>query len=76
VVTDKHDLARITPTGVITGYHIPGPDLRSLAAGPDGTLWFTAENDGGYYPGRGAIGRITVARLGGGHILPSAPATN
>ena len=57
-------IGRITPGGVITEFPLPqplpltfNPALRSepltIAAGPDGNLWFTEGNGG-------AIGRITV----------------
>jgi streptogramin lyase len=75
-IMGNHTLARITPAGAITVYRLPGPDLGSLTAGPDGTLWFTAEHDDWYYPGPARIGRITIARLGGGHALTSPQPTS
>ncbi len=72
----NHSLGRITPTGVITEYRLPGPDLGSLTAGPDNTLWFTAEHEDAYYPSAGKFGRVTIARLAGGHPLTTAAPTN
>jgi len=49
-------IGRITPTGVITEFPLPGPGFGSgasgITAGPDGNLWFAETTIG-------KIGRIT-----------------
>ena len=54
-------IGRITPSGLIAEFPIPGAKSRpwGIAAGPDGDLWFTD-------PGKGKIGRITPGLLGVG----------
>ena len=47
-------IGKITPTGVVTEYTVPGDfGIAGIAAGPDGRMWFT-ENDSGQ------VGSITV----------------
>ena len=45
---------RMTPTGTITRYTVPGTNQRAIgiAVGPDGNLWFT-ENSQSF------VGRIS-----------------
>jgi len=46
---------RITPSGEITEFDVgPGGYLQTLAAGPDGNIWYAV-------PGREMIGRITLS---------------
>jgi virginiamycin B lyase len=52
------NIGRITTNGVITEYPVPNTASNTpwtIAAGPDGNLWFTD-----YGGGVGAIGRITT----------------
>jgi streptogramin lyase len=58
-------LARITPSGVITTFSLPGnfSPIAGLSSGPDGNVWFTETEDvGGSLVGeQPAIGEITPA---------------
>lgn len=55
---DGSMIGRITPRGAITEFPLPDPSivLSSLAAGPDGNVWFTATTPNG----AGLIGRMTL----------------
>src|SRR5437879_8902840 len=50
VTSSGERIGRITPTGDITVFPLPARFVASIAAGPDGNLWFT-EGD--------RIGRLT-----------------
>ena len=61
----RHDgqIGRMTPSGVITRFQVPGQtaqELPIMSKGPDGNLWFSAS------PGK--IGRITPDGIG--KLLP------
>jgi len=49
----NYAIARITPTGTITDFPVPG-GLARLAAGPDGNLWYTRYDIN-------AVGKMTTA---------------
>jgi virginiamycin B lyase len=53
-------IGHIMPNGALKEFPIHGAG-GSLAAGPDGALWFTEVKAGGQGPATGAIGRISVA---------------
>jgi virginiamycin B lyase len=54
--TEGNGIGRITPSGTITEFPLPGIGGTKITAGPDGALWFTdiSENTG-------KIGRITTS---------------
>ena len=62
-----HKIARITTSGVITEYSVPGAfggnDPDDLIAGPDGSIWF-GEKDSN------RIGRLNPDR--GFHAVPGS----
>ncbi len=64
-------IARITAAGVVTEFAIPGTDSfpGSIAAGPDGALWFTDESS---FTGVTRVGRITTAGFITEVALPAA----
>ena len=51
-------IGRITPSGTITSYSLPGFGPDDITNGPDGAMWFTSP---GGMRGAPAIGRITTA---------------
>ncbi|HET9342974.1 MAG TPA: hypothetical protein VFO25_08685 [Candidatus Eremiobacteraceae bacterium] len=63
---DSGAIGRVTPSGVVTEYGIPGSGTTAvyLTAGPDGNVWFT---DGGFDPnvtiGTNQIGRVKVGMI-------------
>jgi streptogramin lyase len=61
----SNQIGRITPTGAVTEFTIPGGNNPAcIAAGPDGNLWFTESNRG--------VGRISTA----GSITIVVPSLN
>ncbi len=58
------EIGRITPSGVITEFNLPGPGnkdylyMSGISAGPDGNLWFTYQD---LTTNANAIGRITTS---------------
>jgi streptogramin lyase len=59
------NIFRITPAGAVTGFPVPGDRFtQSIAAGPDGNLWFTEPDDD-------RIGRITVGGAVTEFLLPN-----
>lgn len=68
-------IGRITPSGTITLFPLPGSGndslfLSGISAGPDGNLWFTYED---FTTNVSAIGRITT---GGTFSLFPTPTAN
>jgi virginiamycin B lyase len=64
----QESIGRITPTGVITEYHIPVPygNLSAIARGADGNMWFTESPDGiGRITPEGEISEFAVPDVGG-----------
>jgi len=58
-------IGRITPSGSITLFPVPGSAPGAITAGPDGNLWFLDN-------GTGKIGRITTAGLVTEFSVPTA----
>jgi streptogramin lyase len=54
--TSAGAIGRVTPSGTITLFPVPGSAPGDITAGPDGNLWFL---DNGTGNGMGKIGRIT-----------------
>ncbi len=67
-------LARITPSGVIAKFSVPGnlSPIAGLTPGPDGSVWFTEseEVDGSDVGQQPAIGEITPAGVTTLHAIP------
>jgi streptogramin lyase len=57
---DDDAIGRISPAGQVTEYPLPGSfqEPRGIAAGPNGTVWFTQT---GSHTGSEGIGRITAS---------------
>lgn len=68
----KHQIFRITPEGVATGFRVPGDKvgvLQGITAGPDGNLWFTSREEN-------AIRRISPSgEFNGMFVIPSQATT-
>jgi streptogramin lyase len=62
---DNTFIARMTPTGTLTNFPVPGGETWAITAGPDGNLWFTE-------PNANQIGKITPAGTVTEYPVPSS----
>ena len=69
--TENLAIGRITTSGAITEYPLPGGFYSDITAGPDSALWFTEMNGD-----TGKIGRITTAGGLTEYTLPSIVPTS
>lgn len=64
----KHQIFRVTPSGEMTAFSVPGESvgvLQGITSGPDGNLWFTSREEN-------AIRRVsTKGEFNGTFVIPS-----